>query len=183
MASGPLICTCIKKRSDTPEWEWGKSIKNFTGGVCWGGRGGEWLPEATPLLVRGFCIPLPQVWERGRQNIQSDKGTPSASCLFFILLLSRQYSIPSCGESPYHVYFQSAVLRTLGHAGLPAGLVSCGKGWMALMSLYVTVNITQNTSSALGTLAFCNSNSLCTDSARPRSPSCRLSRVRTFTVL
>lgn len=44
-------------------------------------------------------------------------------------------------------------------------------------------NKTQNISSALGTRASCNSSSLCTDSAKPRSPSCRLSRVRMFTVL
>lgn len=65
--------------------------------------------------------------KRETKHSESDEGTALASSLFCILLLS----------GIHHVYFQGTVLRTRGHAGLPGGIVSCGKGWMALMSLYI----------------------------------------------
>lgn len=81
----------------------------------------------------------------------------------------------------HHVYFQRAVLMTREHAGRPRGIGSPVERVDGSHEWTSPGNITQNSSSALGTLASCNSSSLCTDSARPRSPSCRLSRVRTLT--
>lgn len=70
--------------------------------------------------------------QEGDKTSESDEGTALASSLFFILLLSKRYSIPSCG-SPTPCLFSESSSDDSGTCWATTwDRVSCGKGgWLS----------------------------------------------------
>ena len=123
-------------------------------------------------------------------GVRDEDTFPVVSSLLFLVSLSshpNSYSFPQTKSlSMTADYASTRVLRGLGNFRLlsvrlgPSVLRGPDSSYRSLPHLYTKA---QKISSAFGTLVFCSSSSRCTASAKSRSPSRRLSRVRMFTVL